>query len=174
EGWRAADSELIPFSPLADQAPADSVDAVYLPGGYPELYAGNLASACNFLAGLRSAAARGAVIYGECGGYMVLGEALTDAEGQVHAMAGLLPLETSFADRKLHLGYRNVKLSIDTPLGAAQTAFGAHEFHYAGIIREDSASTLFTATDAAGGRLGAMGLQRGNVMGSFIHLIDSR
>ena len=73
---------------------------------------------------------------------MVLGEALTDAEGQVHAMAGLLPLETSFADRKLHLGYRNVKLSIDTPLGAAQTAFGAHEFHYAGIIREDSPQAL--------------------------------
>jgi cobyrinic acid a,c-diamide synthase len=67
--------------------------------------------------GLRDAAARGAAIYGECGGYMILGETLTDADGQAHRMAGLLPVETSFAQRKLHLGYRNAVLSAQTPLG---------------------------------------------------------
>ena len=174
DGWRAADAELIPFSPVADKAPDAAADAVYLPGGYPELHAGKLAAAGNFLAGLRAAAERGAVIYGECGGYMVLGEALTDADGTAHAMAGLLPLETSFADRKLHLGYRDAVLGADTPLGPAGAAFGAHEFHYASIVRQGEADPLFTARDAAGTDLGAAGLRHGNVMGSFIHLIDAR
>ena len=174
DGWRATDAELAPFSPLADEAPDAAADVVYLPGGYPELHAGTLAAAGNFLSGLKAAADRGAVIYGECGGYMVLGEALTDVDGQAHAMTGLLPLETSFYDRKLHLGYREATLRAETPLGPAGTAFGAHEFHYASIVREGEAEALFTARDAAGTDLGQTGLRRGKVMGSFIHLIDAR
>ncbi|MGB0632916.1 MAG: cobyrinate a,c-diamide synthase [Alphaproteobacteria bacterium] len=174
DGWRAADAELVPFSPLAGEPPDGAADAVYLPGGYPELHAGTLAAADGFINGLKAAAGRGAVIYGECGGFMVLGEALTDADGQAHAMAGLLPLETSFADRRLHLGYRDATLIAETPLGPAGTAYGAHEFHYASIVTEGPADRLFAATDAAGTDLGAMGLRRGAVMGSFIHLIDKR
>lgn len=174
DGWRAADAALVPFSPLADEAPDAAADAVYLPGGYPELHAGTLAGAGNFLAGLNVAADRGAVVYGECGGFMVLGETLTDADGCAHAMAGVLPLETSFADRKLHLGYRDATLIEETPLGSAGTAYGAHEFHYASIVAEGEADRLFAASDATGTDLGAAGLRRGNVMGSFIHLIDRR
>src|SRR5262249_44216218 len=99
DDWRAAGADLSYFSPLQDQAPAADGAAVYLPGGYPELHAGRIAANAGFLGGLRWAAARGAAIYGECGGYMVLGDGLVDAEGQRHAMAGLLPLETSFARR---------------------------------------------------------------------------
>jgi len=174
DGWRAADAALVPFSPLADEAPDAAADAVYLPGGYPELHAGTLAGAGNFLDGLNAAADRGAVVYGECGGFMVLGEALTDADECAHAMAGLLPLETSFADCKLHLGYRDVATIGDTALGPAGTAYGAHEFHYASIVAEGEADRLFAASDATGTDLGAAGLRRGNVMGSFIHLIDRR
>lgn len=174
DGWHAAGAELTTFSPLADEAPDESADAVYLPGGYPELQAGKLASNSRFLDGLRSAAARGAAVYGECGGYMVLGEQLTDAAGEIHQMAGLLPLETSFADRKLHLGYRNATLLADTPLGAAGTVYGAHEFHYVRTLRLGDAAPLFTVSDAAGNALGSMGVQAANVMGSFIHLIDRR
>jgi cobyrinic acid a,c-diamide synthase len=174
DGWRGAGAELVPFSPLADQAPDAAADAVYLPGGYPELHAGTLASNASFLDGLRAAAARGATIYGECGGYMTLGESLTDAEGQAHRMAGLLPVETSFAARKLHLGYREAALCADGPLGGSGTVYGAHEFHYATVLREGDARPLFRAADAAGTDLGAAGLCAGNVMGSFIHLIDVR
>lgn len=70
--WRQAGAEILPFSPLADEGPDQSADAVWLPGGYPELHAGTLASKANFLAGIRSFAAR-APVHGECGGYMVLG-----------------------------------------------------------------------------------------------------
>ena len=89
-------------------------------------------------------------------------------------MAELLPLKTSFADRKLHLGYRDAKLIVNTPLGIAGTMYGAHEFHYASIVTEGDAEHLFRVTDAAGLDLGPQGLRRGNVMGSFIHLIDRR
>ena len=117
---------------------------------------------------------RGATIYGECSGYMTLGETLTNADGTAHRMAGLLPLETSFAARKLHLGYREAALCADGPLGGSGTVYGAHEFHYATVLREGDAGPLFRATDATGSDLGVAGLRVGNVMGSFTHLIDAR
>ena len=172
EGWRRAGAEILPFAPLADEAPAEDADAVYLPGGYPELHAGRLAANARFLAGLRAAATRDAAIYGECGGYMVLGAGLVDASGTGHGMADLLPLETSFAEPKLHLGYRTLRLQCDTPLGRAGAILRGHEFHYARIVSETANAPLFTATDAAGRTLGAQGSVRGRVFGSFMHLID--
>ncbi len=172
EAWRDAGAEILAFSPLAGQAPAGDADAVYLPGGYPELHAGELAAAASFLDGLRAAAARNAAIFGECGGYMVLGEGLTDADGVTHAMAGLLPVETSFAERRLHLGYRVATLAGAGPLGARGAAFRGHEFHYATVVREGPGQPLFEAKSAAGADLGPSGCVDGTVAGSFIHLID--
>jgi cobyrinic acid a,c-diamide synthase len=174
EGWRRAGASLAFFSPLADEPPDPEADAVYLPGGYPELHAARLAAARHFLDGLRQAAAAGKGIYGECGGYMVLGESLVDAEGRAHPMAGLLPFSTSFAERRRHLGYREIALLAAGPLGPAGAVFRGHEFHYASILREEGADSLFRASDAEGRDLGLMGLRRGNVAGSFIHLIDRR
>ena len=178
EGWKKEGAELSFFSPLDDQAPSADVDAVYLPGGYPELHGYRLASSNRFMDGLRQAADRGATVFGECGGYMVMGKGLVDAEGQHHAMAGLLPLETSFAQRKLHLGYREVELDADATLGSGRILghpgqrFRGHEFHYATILNESRGYPLFQAYDAAGNDLGPAGLTHGRVMGSFIHLID--
>ncbi|NQU61590.1 MAG: cobyrinate a,c-diamide synthase [Rhodospirillales bacterium] len=171
-GWRGAGAEITTFSPLADEAPDNSADAVYLPGGYPELHGGTLANSAKFLAGLRTAAATGVTVYGECGGYMVLGQGLVDADGQRHAMAGLLGLETSFAERKLHLGYRRVAALAAGPLAEQGAYFRGHEFHYATIVEETGAKPLFGAEDAEGNDLGTVGLVDGRVAGSFIHLID--
>jgi cobyrinic acid a,c-diamide synthase len=170
--WREAGTALAFFSPLAGEPPASQADAIYLPGGYPELWAGRLAAGEAFFAGLRRAAADGIPIYGECGGYMVLGEALIDAAGARHRMAGLLPLVTSFAERRLALGYRCATLIADGPLGGTGASFRGHEFHYATVVREGAADRLWSATDAAGADLGASGLRRGPVFGSFLHLID--
>lgn len=171
-GWRDAGAEVLPFSPLADEAPDPAADAIFLPGGYPELHAGRLAANRTFLDGLRAAARRGAVIYGECGGYMVLGEDLIDAHGARHAMAGLLPVVTSFAERKLHLGYREGTLLTDGPLGAAGRSFRGHEFHYASVVSEGAVESLFAVRDAACRDLGSQGRRQGSVSGSFLHLID--
>lgn len=172
DGWRAGGADITFFSPLADEAAPDDADAIYLPGGFPELHAGALASNHRFLDGLRAAAARGATLYGECGGYMALGQGLVDAEGRRHAMAGLLPLVTSFADRRLHLGYRQATLRESGPLGRAGTRYRGHEFHYASTLEEGPGRALFAAADARGHQLATAGLRHGTVMGSFIHLID--
>jgi cobyrinic acid a,c-diamide synthase len=170
-GWQCAGAQLSFFAPLADEPPDPAADAVYLPGGYPELHAGRLAAAEHFTAGLRRAAANGAAVYGECGGYMALGEALTDAAGNTHRMAGLLPLATSFAERRLQLGYREATTLGAGPLGATGVRFRGHEFHYATTVFAEG-ERLFALRDAAGHDLGRSGLRRGRVMGSFIHLID--
>lgn len=164
--WRAAGAEIRPFSPLADD-PVPEAGFVFLPGGYPELHAGRIASAGQFLASLRAAAGSGVPVYGECGGFMVLGEGLTDAAGRRHAMAGLLGLETSFAERRLHLGYRRVSATA----GPFPGDWAAHEFHYATTLRAEG-MPLFAASDAEGAPLPPMGLVRGSVAGSFAHLID--
>lgn len=168
-GWQSAGAQLSFFSPLADEAPATDCDAVYLPGGYPELHAATLSAAENFRRGMIAARDRQAMIYGECGGYMTLGEGLVVADGTHYRMLGLLPLETSFAERKRHLGYRRL-----TPLGGSMFdgPLMAHEFHYASVMAEGDADRLFDTADAAGMRLGHTGLRRGVVAGSFMHVID--
>lgn len=171
-GWRQAGAELTFFSPLADEAPADFSDAVYLPGGYPELHGAQLAEATKFKTGLSAAASRGARVFGECGGYMVLGQGLVDADGNRHAMTGHLPVETSFANRKLHLGYRTVTTMTSSALGPKGTVYRAHEFHYASTVSEDNTTPLFTATNARGDEIGTAGTAIKTVGGSFIHLID--
>jgi cobyrinic acid a,c-diamide synthase len=171
-GWRAAGAELVPFSPLADEPPPADCDAGWLPGGYPELHAGQLAQARHFLDGLR-AFAQDRPVHGECGGYMVLGESLEDAAGVTHGMAGLLPVATSYKARRLHLGYRVATLLAEGPLGATGARLVGHEFHYAS---ERSApptdeTGLASVTDAEGVPLGLAGHRRGRTSGSFFHLI---
>ncbi|TYO91329.1 cobyrinate a,c-diamide synthase [Oceanicella actignis] len=165
--WRAQGAQVMPFSPLADEPPAADADAVFLPGGYPELHADRLAAATRFAAGMRAAAERGALIYGECGGYMTLGRGLECADGARREMLGLLPLETSFARRRRTLGYRRL-----TPRAGAPWAgpLAAHEHRQATTLRAEGAP-LFDAADAAGRELGAMGLRAGRVCGSFAHVI---
>lgn len=171
DGWHRQGATVHPFSPLADEAPDPAADAVYLPGGYPEIHASRLAQNRGFLDGLRAAAARGAFVYGECGGYMVLGRTLVDRDGRAHAMAGLLPVATSFAAPELQLGYRKLRLLESTPLGRRNLAWRGHEFHYAHET-ERAGAALFTAADASGTPLGEVGCVDGNVAGAFLHLID--
>ena len=170
QAWRAAGAEVLPFSPLADEAPDPAADLVWLPGGYPELHAGRLAANTRFLTGLRAHAARGTPVHGECGGYMVLGAALIDAQGQSHAMAGLLGLVSSFEKRKLHLGYRMATLKAAMPGHPAGTRLRGHEFHYASVLEQPDAP-LALATDAEGAAVPETGSVRGPVTGTFFHLI---
>jgi cobyrinic acid a,c-diamide synthase len=103
---------------------------------------------------------------------MMLGEGLIDGAGTRHRMAGLLPLVTSFAAPRRHLGYRALRLAGASPLGPAGAGFHGHEFHYASVVSQGAAEAMFDVRDAAGKALGAVGLRVGSVMGSFMHLID--
>lgn len=168
--WRASGAELSFFSPLNDEAPSDEADAIFLPGGYPELHCNQLALATNFLNGLRRAATRNALIYGECGGYMVLGETLIDADGKAHRMAGLLSHSTSFETQTMQIGYRHLKMIEPGPL--PDMARG-HEFHYSTLHEAGTDAPLFHIADASRKHTGSVGGRRGSVMGSYVHLIDA-
>ena len=169
-GWLASGAEIVPFSPLADEAPPEDCDSCWLPGGYPELHAGALAAAARFREGLAQFAATRPV-HGECGGYMVLGEGLDDADGVRHRMAGLLGHATSFAKRRLHLGYREARLLTDSPLGGTGQILRGHEFHYAALTETGNDAPLAELSDGEGRPLGVAGGRRGHVTGTFFHVI---
>jgi cobyrinic acid a,c-diamide synthase len=167
DGWRAAGASVSFFSPLADEAPDAMADAVFLPGGYPELHGATLSRATTFQSGLRAARDRQALIYGECGGFMVLGDALIDKTGVAHAMSGLLPVTTRIDRPKRVLGYR--RLIHESPL-PWPTGLNGHEFHYSSA-KQSGLPPLFEALDAEGIRQQPMGAQLGRVMGSYAHVI---
>ncbi len=170
DGWRRAGAEILLFSPLADEPPPETADSCWLPGGYPELHAERLTAAQNFFAGLRRFADTRPV-HGECGGYMVLGEGLEDAEGRCHAMTGLLGHATSFARRKLHLGYRTAQLLCGSVLGAAGAHIRGHEFHYASLAQHGRDEPFAHIIDGEGGVTAETGSRRGRVSGTFFHAI---
>lgn len=167
--WQAQGAELSFFSPLANEVPDKAANAIFLPGGYPELHAEELSNARHFASGLHLAASANKLIYGECGGYMVLGQSLTNKQGETHPMLGLLP-HTSAIDRpRRQLGYR--MLIHNSPLPWPKQLRG-HEFHYSTQSGEVEQS-LFDATDAQGNAQPQMGCIVGNVMGSYAHIIDT-
>ncbi|GMU39327.1 MAG: hydrogenobyrinate a,c-diamide synthase [Chloroflexota bacterium] len=157
---------IAPFSPLHDRTLPAGTAGVYLGGGFPELYAQGLSANMPMLASLRVAAARGLPIYGECGGLMYLGQQLTDNEGAVHAMAGIVPLRSSMAERRLTLGYRMATAQADGPhLTRGQTVRG-HEFHWSTLEESPEPKQSAYATD----RMRHEGYARGNVWASYVHL----
>ena len=170
DGWRAAGAEIVAFSPLADEPPPVDCDMCWLPGGYPELHGGRLAAAERFREGLRRFAETRPV-HGECGGYMALGASLVDASGVSHRMAGLVDVETSFAKRRMTLGYREARLAADCALGVKGAALRGHEFHYATIASAGSDDPFAFVTDAYGAAASPQGSRRGLVTGSFFHVI---
>lgn len=169
DGWRSSGADLSFFSPLADEAPSPRADAVFLPGGYPELHGAKLTAATHFKAGLHAARDRGALVYGECGGYMVLGETLVDKAGHGHAMAGLLPVITRIDRPKRVLGYRRLIHGGTLPWPGH---LNGHEFHYSSA-KQTQLPPLFAATDARGDAMPPMGGVLGRVMGSYAHVIDA-
>lgn len=169
DGWRRAGAEILPFSPLANQAPDPSADCCWLPGGYPELHGGQLAAATQFRAGLR-AFGETRPVHGECGGYMAMGAAIIDKTGVRHEMAGLLGLITSFEKRRMHLGYRLAELDAPLPGYAAGARLRGHEFHYSTIVSQPD-KALARVVDANGEPVPETGSRRGLASGTFFHLI---
>ena len=167
--WREQGAKISYFSPLANEPPENDADVVWLPGGYPELYAGKLASADKCFSAIRNHA-KTRPVHGECGGYMVLGKSLIDKSGCAHDMLGLLGLVTSFEKRKFHLGYRKATSVYNTKLFGRNTSWRGHEFHYSQILSQPD-DVLFSVVDASDNAVQETGSVRGNVTGTFFHLI---
>ncbi|MCY4306757.1 MAG: cobyrinate a,c-diamide synthase [Rhodobacteraceae bacterium] len=166
--WQERGANILPFSPLADEGPDAEADAVFLPGGYPEIHLPQLAGKSKFISGMNKARERNALIYGECGGFMVLGDAIRDSKGKSHRMLGFLNHITSYQNTSLHLGYRHFEA---LPNPHFRGKFNGHEFHYTNLEVAGGNKGLFKVEDSFGNRLPDAGLVNGNVFGSYQHLI---
>jgi cobyrinic acid a,c-diamide synthase len=166
-----AGARLCFFSPLRDSGLPEGVQGLYLGGGYPELYAASLSRNRSLLREVASLAGSGKVVYAECGGFMYLLQSVCDIEGQEHAMAGVFPLQAAMGGRFRALGYREVRMLQQTPLGEAGTVLRGHEFHYSylrsGAGEEGSA---YQVRDRRGVQRNPQGFVQNNVLGSYIHL----
>jgi cobyrinic acid a,c-diamide synthase len=161
-------AEIVPFSPLADEALPDGCQGIYVGGGFPEIYAEALAANEPLHTALRRAAARGVPIYGECGGLMYLGRGLIDFDGRGHRMSGVLPVESIMQRRRVTLGYRTATALRSTPLLPAGVQVMGHEFHYSELatpIGDDTAAYRLAERDDA-----PEGYAAGNVVASYVHL----
>ena len=167
DGWRAAGAEVSFFSPLADRAPAADCDAVYLPGGYPELAARELAANVAMRTAVRGFCAAGRPVWAECGGYMYLLETLVDGEGTEQPMCGALPGRARMRTRRAALGYRQARTLAPGPLGPAGTVLRGHEFHYSEAEGTADASPAFLLAGAD--RETPDGQASGNVIGGYLH-----
>lgn len=160
-------AELRFFSPLDDARLPEDAGALYLGGGYPELHAARLAANAGMRAAVRAFAAAGRPVYAECGGLMYLCEALVDAAGARHPMAGVVPGASAMQPRPA-LGYREVVALRDSPIARAGDTVRGHEFHYS--VREAAAGEpAYRRADGAGTE-GVVAGPRGNVLASYLHV----
>ncbi|HXV19959.1 MAG TPA: cobyrinate a,c-diamide synthase [Desulfuromonadales bacterium] len=161
----AAGAEIVPFSPLHDQALPAGTDGLYLPGGYPELHAGRLAQNVGLLREIREAAVAGLPVYAECGGFMLLAESI---DGR--SMAGVFPARVRMLTKRKALGYRQVTFARDTILGPAGTVARGHEFHYSETEMPVEVARCYRLFRPGGEDLGPEGYRVHNVLGSYVHL----
>ena len=130
EAFRDAGAEVVFFSPLRDTALPENIGGLYLPGGYPELHARELSENTSLLREIKRKIESGLPTAAECGGFLYLGQSLTDAEGQSWPMAGVLPGEAKDAGRLVRFGYAALSADSDSMLFRAGESFPIHEFHH--------------------------------------------
>lgn len=168
-------AEIIRFSPLSDET-IPEVDALYIGGGYPELYAERLSKNRAMLKAIYDWADSGRPVYAECGGLMYLSQGIHDHDGNFFKMAGVLPFETAMRRKRFHLGYREVELRDDCILGRAGDVLRGHEFHYSEIKTSDSSpqpstlTTCYSLFDNTGQYLQGEGYRIKNTLASYIHI----
>ncbi len=163
-------AEIVPFSPLRDKRLPEA-DGLFIGGGFPEMFAGQLAANTSMRQEIKQAAEDGMPILAECGGYMYLMEALQDFAGKVHPMARVFSGQAVMTEKLQMVGYVEAELQQDCLLGKAGTKLKGHEFHFSkesAPIRADSAPFVFRKL--RNNREYAAGQQMQNVLGSYLHL----
>lgn len=171
---RAHGAELLPFSPLHDSRLPEGTQGLYLGGGFPEVFAAELAANRAMLDAVRQAAAQGCAVYAECGGLMYLGAGIVDKEERRHTMAGILPRWSVMRQPRVTLGYRQATARRATPLMEAGKTVRGHEFHWSVLDTPPLEGEAAYDTAAADGR--AVGVEgfvagpTGRVLASYVHL----
>lgn len=162
-------AELCYFSPLADESLPQDIGGIYLPGGYPELFAQRLAANEPMKELIRQAVEGGMPVYAECGGFIYLTRGVA-AEGETHAFTGIFPVETRMLPRRKALGYREVELLEDCTLGRKGSIARGHEFHYSEMGEMPPHVERLYRVTRKGVELAPEGYRYKNCLASYIHL----
>ncbi len=163
---RSAGAELVPFSPLEDEALPENIHGLYLGGGYPELYGEKLSKNKKMISSIREWCESSSPVYAECGGFMYLTEGVVDHDGNFYTMAGLFPVKAHMQKRRASLGYREVRLNKDCFFGKAGTSMRGHEFHYSTIEEMDEkVERIYDVNNGS-----SEGYHYKNVLGGYMHL----
>jgi cobyrinic acid a,c-diamide synthase len=163
-------AEIVSFSPLLDASLPSDLDALYLGGGYPELYAQQLSANTSMLSSIRNFAASDRPVYAECGGMIYLSQRLTAADGTAHNMASVLPLAMEMTSKLVRFGYVTVELTQDCLLGTRGTVLRGHSFHYSRVTNAPTISTSYCVQYSLSGQQEEEGYSLGNVLASYVHL----
>ena len=168
---RQAGAELVFFSPLRDSAPPAGLQGLYLGGGYPEMFAAQLAQNTAMLLEINKLALGGLPILGECGGMIYLGRTIEDLEGHKWPLCGVLPIDTGMNNKLRKLGYRRAVFTVDTPLGPKGVTARGHEFHYSEIICDHGGAQtgVLELTGRKSLPFGSAGFRVANTMASYMH-----
>lgn len=163
-------AQLVPFSPLHDEGIPD-VDGLIIGGGFPEMFAAQLAANGSMRASIRTAAERGMPIYAECGGYMYLMSHLVDFAGTSHQMAGVFPGTARMTEKLQMVGYVDAVQAMGTVFGAAGLPLHGHEFHFS-VEEADAGETArpFIFTKMRNGAQYPAGRIVQRTLGSYLHL----
>ncbi|MEI6043989.1 MAG: cobyrinate a,c-diamide synthase [Chloroflexota bacterium] len=165
QAWGA---EIVPFSPMVDQELPPNLDGLYIGGGFPEVFARDLAANQAMHQAIREFAWQGLPVYAECGGLMYLCQALVDFEGRVYPMVGLLPYRTVMQNRRLKIGYAEASACSGHPLVEPGTILRGHEFHWSLLESDFDPVSAAYLIPAQGNR--PEGWLHGNVLASYLHL----
>ena len=163
-------AEIVSFSPLNDSELPHDLDALYLGGGYPELYASQLSANTSMRAAIQSFISAGKPVYAECGGMIYLSSTLMTSDGVTHAMAGVLPFAMEMTGTLVQFGYVTVQFARDSILGPCGTIVRGHSFHYSRIAGDVSLPTSYSVNYSLSGKQQDEGYVLGNVLASYIHL----
>ena len=167
EAFRDAGAEVVFFSPLRDTALPENIGGLYLPGGYPELHARELSENTSLLREIKQKIKSGLPTAAECGGFLYLGQSLTDAEGQSWPMAGVLPGEAKDAGRLVRFGYATLSADSDSLLFRAGESVPIHEFHH---WDSTANGTALAAKKPVGGAAWRCGFVNEHFYAGFPHL----
>ena len=171
----AAGAELVFFSPISDTALPEDIQGIYLGGGYPELFAQKLSQNKALTRQIRDKSDGGMPVYGECGGFMYLCSYIIGMDGLTkYPMAGCFPFTAVMSKKMRSLGYREVSLASDCPVGNKGDVLRGHEFHYSsledGSIGCEGMHGIYRASARAGRKVSMEGYQKGNTLGSYMHI----
>jgi len=167
---RESGAELCFFSPLEDGSLPAGSSGIYLPGGYPELFAARLAANLQLTGELRGAIEAGMPVYAECGGFIYLTRGVTASDGETHPLVGIFPVGTTMLPRRKALGYREVELLAQSVIGGKGTKARGHEFHYSEMEEMPAGIERLYAVSRKGVRLANEGYRYKNCLASYIHL----